>query len=103
VDFPAPAVSVLVTVYNREVYLEATLRSILASSFTDFEVIVVDDCSRDQSVKRWRSRRLAAFAKSGGSCRISIYGYGLQPTGLWHCYLPGWFGGGDTRDRSFQA
>ncbi len=50
-DFPAPAVSVLVTVYNREVYLEATLRSILGSSFTDFEVIVVDDCSRDQSVQ----------------------------------------------------
>jgi glycosyltransferase involved in cell wall biosynthesis len=44
-----PAVSVLVTVYNRESYLEQTLRSILASTFTDFEVIVVDDCSTDAS------------------------------------------------------
>lgn len=46
---PAPRVSVLVTVYNREAYLAQTLRSILASSFRDFEVVVVDDCSRDQS------------------------------------------------------
>ncbi|MFO1000113.1 MAG: glycosyltransferase family 2 protein [Planctomycetaceae bacterium] len=46
-----PFVSILVTVYNREAYLEATLRSVLASSFTDFEVIVVDDCSDDQSVE----------------------------------------------------
>ena len=46
---PSPRVSVLVTVYNREAYLAQTLRSILASSFRDFEVIVVDDCARDQS------------------------------------------------------
>jgi glycosyltransferase involved in cell wall biosynthesis len=45
-----PTVSVLVTVYNREPYLKATLESILASSFTDFEVIVVDDCSKDRSL-----------------------------------------------------
>jgi glycosyltransferase involved in cell wall biosynthesis len=45
-----PLVSVLITVYNREAWLEQTLRSVLASSFVDFEVIVVDDCSRDHSV-----------------------------------------------------
>ena len=45
----APRVSVLVTVYNREAYLAQTLHSILASSLLDLEVIVVDDCSRDQS------------------------------------------------------
>lgn len=48
-DMP-PRVSVLVTVYNREAYLAQTLRSVLASSFRDFEVIVVDDCSSDKSV-----------------------------------------------------
>ncbi len=46
-----PAVSILVTVYNRQDYLEQTLRSVLASSYSDFEVIVVDDCSSDQSLK----------------------------------------------------
>jgi len=46
-----PRVSVLVTVYNRESYLRDTLQSILASTFTDIEVIVVDDCSADTSLK----------------------------------------------------
>jgi len=45
-----PRVSILVTVFNREAYLAQTLRSVLASSFSDFEVIVVDDCSSDKSV-----------------------------------------------------
>ncbi len=46
-----PFVSVLVTVYNRELYLRETLQSILASSYQDFEVIVVDDRSADHSVE----------------------------------------------------
>ncbi|MEO8577411.1 MAG: glycosyltransferase family A protein [Gemmatimonadales bacterium] len=46
-----PMVSVLVTVYNREQYLDACLSSILSSSFQDFEVVVVDDGSTDRSVE----------------------------------------------------
>lgn len=45
-----PVVSVLVTVYNREAFLEQSVRSILASSYSDFEIIIVDDCSSDRSV-----------------------------------------------------
>jgi glycosyltransferase involved in cell wall biosynthesis len=41
--------SVLVTVYNREAFLADCLSSILASSWGDFEVIVVDDSSTDRS------------------------------------------------------
>ncbi|GHB92028.1 glycosyltransferase family 2 protein [Cerasicoccus arenae] len=44
-----PTVSVLVTVYNREAYLEACVESILQSTFEDLEVIMVDDCSTDSS------------------------------------------------------
>lgn len=44
-------VSVLVTAYNRERYLAATLESILASTFGDFEVLVVDDASSDRSIE----------------------------------------------------
>jgi glycosyltransferase involved in cell wall biosynthesis len=46
----APLISVLVTVYNRERFLAACLESILASSFADFELIIVDDGSTDDSV-----------------------------------------------------
>ena len=47
----SPTISVLVTVYNREVFLEKTLRSVLRSSMCSFEVIVVDDCSQDKSAE----------------------------------------------------
>ena len=41
--------SILVPVYNVEKYLEQCLESIMAQTFTDFEVILVDDGSRDKS------------------------------------------------------
>jgi glycosyltransferase involved in cell wall biosynthesis len=45
------AVSVLMTVYNREKYLSDAIQSVLASTFQDFELILVDDGSRDRSVE----------------------------------------------------
>ena len=41
--------SVITTVYNAELFLEATLSSLLAQTFTDFEAIVIDDGSTDGS------------------------------------------------------
>ena len=41
--------SVITTVYNAESFLEATLRSLLAQTFTDFEAVVIDDGSTDGS------------------------------------------------------
>jgi glycosyltransferase involved in cell wall biosynthesis len=46
-----PTVSVLTTCYNREAYLGQTIESVLASSFEDFEYIIVDDGSSDSSVE----------------------------------------------------
>ena len=44
-----PAVSVVIPMYNTEKYIGECLESILAQTFQDFEVIVVDDCSTDNS------------------------------------------------------
>lgn len=44
-----PAISVIVPVYNVAPYLSACLDSILAQSFTDWEMLLIDDGSTDQS------------------------------------------------------
>ena len=46
-----PRFSILISVYNSEKYLDECLTSVLAQSFTDFEVIIVDDGSVDNSGK----------------------------------------------------
>lgn len=46
----APLVSVLMTVYNREKYIAAAIESVLASTYTNWELIIVDDQSNDNSV-----------------------------------------------------
>ena len=42
-------ISVLVAVYNVEKYLGRCIDSIIAQTFTDLEIILVDDCSSDDS------------------------------------------------------
>ena len=43
-----PEISIIVPVYKVEKYLDTCVRSILAQTFTDFELILVDDGSPDQ-------------------------------------------------------
>jgi len=45
-----PTVSVLMTAFNRERYIAAAIESVLAQTFTDFELVIVDDGSTDGTV-----------------------------------------------------
>lgn len=44
-----PLVSVLMTAYNREKYIAEAIESVLSSTYTNFELIIVDDCSSDNT------------------------------------------------------
>lgn len=61
-----PLVSVLMTAYNREKYIVEAIDSVLASTYLNFELIIVDDCSTDTTVNK---AELCAVNDS----RVSIY------------------------------
>ena len=45
----SPKISIITSVYNTQDYLARTVQSILAQTFTDFELLLVDDGSPDNS------------------------------------------------------
>lgn len=63
----SPVVSVLMTSYNREDYIAEAIESVLASTFTDFELIIVDDVSKDATVEIAKS-----YEKKDSRIRVYI-------------------------------
>jgi glycosyltransferase involved in cell wall biosynthesis len=45
----SPIISILIPVYNVEIYLHRCLESVIAQTFTDYECILIDDASLDNS------------------------------------------------------
>ena len=45
-----PAISIIAPMYNVEQYVGQCLDSILSQTFENYEVIIVDDCSKDKSI-----------------------------------------------------
>lgn len=66
-----PKVSIIVPIYNTEKYLEKCINSILKQSFDDFELLLVDDGSTDNSGKMCdvyasMDKRIITFHKENG-------------------------------------
>lgn len=66
-----PKISIIVPVYNAENYLNRCVDSIVAQSFTDFEVLLVDDGSKDKSGEicdeyARKDSRISVFHKENG-------------------------------------
>jgi glycosyltransferase EpsE len=76
-----PRVSVVTTVYNGEPYFDRAIPGILAQSFEDFEFIVVDDGSSDQSLAKLhelaaRDQRVRVFSPGRLGAAVA-YNYGV--------------------------
>lgn len=87
-----PKISVIVPVYKAEAYLHRCVDSILAQTFQDFEILLVDDGSPDRSgeicdeyVKK--DKRVRAFHKeNGGAGDARKYGV-INAIGEWIMFV----------------
>jgi glycosyltransferase involved in cell wall biosynthesis len=47
-----PFFSIVIPLYNKEKYVENALKSILNQTFTDYEVLIINDCCTDKSIQK---------------------------------------------------
>lgn len=61
-----PRFSVVISVFNKEKYIADTLKSVLSQTFTDFEVVILNDGSTDNSeaeILKFKDSRIRYFSK----------------------------------------
>jgi len=94
----SPSVSVVMPVYNVERYVGAAIGSVLGQTFTDFELLIIDDAGLDGSLDICRSfsdpririisqgnRGLAGARNTGIRYARGQYVAFLDSDDLWHC------------------
>ena len=64
-------ISILITNYNKEKFLKKSLKSISNQTFKNYEVILYDDCSSDNSLKIIRKFKKVSF-------NVSCDHYGIK-------------------------
>ena len=76
-----PLVSVVLAVYNGERFLRCALDSLVSQTFTDFELIIVDDASTDRTpsiLDDYTDPRLVRMANSENAGQTPSLNKGLQ-------------------------
>ena len=79
--FENPLISVILPSFNKAKEIVPSIRSIQNQSFKNFEIIIVDDCSTDQSIKIYNQLQK-------NDSRIRIF-YHLKNLGVWRSRLDG--------------
>ena len=93
-----PRISIIIPFYNAEKYIERCLDSVLAQTFTDFEVICVDDGSKDntyQILQNYAKKddRIKAYIQENGGPSAARRNALSKATGkyLMFCDSDDWF------------
>nr|BAP91647.1 glycosyl transferase family 2 [Phormidium sp. KS] len=69
-----PPISVIIPAYNSERTIQATIESVLQQTFSDFELIIVDDGSTDKTleiVSSFKDARIKVFSYSNAGGAVS--------------------------------
>lgn len=77
----APLVSVIMPAYNGAAFIGETIRSVLAQTLSDFELVIVDDCSTDTTwdvLQSFADPRIRLFRaeKNGGPVQARNQAFG---------------------------
>lgn len=93
--------SIIIPLYNKENFIENTIKSVLNQTFTDFEIIVIDDCSTDESlskltliendkiqiIKHTKNKGLSASRNTGIKIAKSKYVVFIDADDTWNSYF----------------
>src|SRR2546430_1670347 len=83
----SPQVSVVMTMFDAAQHLRASIESILSQSFPDFEFLIVDDGSRDESsviAESYRDPRIRLIRNAVNKGQTACLNQGLaEARGEW--------------------
>ena len=84
-------ISVVITSYNYEKYIKETIQSVLNQTYKDWELIIVDDCSSDNSVdviKSFNDSRIRLYINEENLGLAKTLKLGIEKaTGDWIVFL----------------
>src|SRR5690349_8368887 len=86
-----PAISIIIPVYNAEKYIDETIQYVLKQTFTDWELIVVNDGSTDLTDKILDkysyNEKIKIFHKKNSGVSDSRNFGAKQAAGKYYCFL----------------
>ena len=84
-------VSIIMPCYNAANYIGETIESVLAQTYTDWELLIVDDCSTDDSlavIARYQDPRIRVLQNETNSGAAASRNYALrEANGKWMAFL----------------
>ena len=88
-----PTISIITPAYNCEKYLEEAVESVLAQTMQDWEMLIIDDCSSDNTYDcmeklAQRDKRIRIFRNIQNTGAAATRNYGIrQAKGQWIAFL----------------
>lgn len=76
-----PTVSVIIPSYNHEKFIEEAINSVLNQTYSDFELIIVDDCSPDQTlsvIKKIKDSRIRLFINESNQGAVYTTNFAIK-------------------------